>query len=205
MQPPARAKTPGAGNSEIPPTARAISRIPMKAIPSVICLPRSAYFSLAASSGFSSVACLPGAFRVGAAQRDQSALLQRAALAPCLRIGRDEVAKRRLGRQMLALQIDVELARARIGQVGDRRFGRRDAVDLDRADLVRILLEERVAEDADRARVGWSPSGRADCRSRRPRRTAPSSRTFVQMSLCLASSDSLSAFIAGSVLQPFSR
>src|SRR5207302_4246183 len=57
----------------------------------------------------------------------------------------------RLCGQVFALQIDVELARAGVGQVGDRLFRRRNARDLYGTNLVGILFEVRVTEDAERA------------------------------------------------------
>src|SRR5687767_5629397 len=77
--------------------------------------------------------------RVRGAVRNEAAPLEEPAGAPCPGVSRDESAKRRLGREMLPLDVDVELACARIRQVRDGLGGRGDAADRDRPDLVRIL------------------------------------------------------------------
>src|SRR5687768_9940954 len=63
---------------------------------------------------------LAGRRQIRIAERHQADALERAALAPRLGISRDEFADARLGLHMLALHVDVELARAGVGQVADR-------------------------------------------------------------------------------------
>jgi hypothetical protein len=92
--------------------------------------------------------------RVGAAERDQADPFKLAARAPHLGILGDEVTEPGLGLQVLALEVDEQLARAGIGEVGNRLFARSDSCNLNRPDLVGIFVEVGEAEDAERARVG---------------------------------------------------
>src|SRR6478735_5463852 len=91
---------------------------------------------------------------IGAAERDQPALLEASALAPLLGVSRDEVLHLRLGRHMLALEVDEELTAARIAQVGNGLLGRRNARQLDRLHLVSIFLKIAEAEHSERSGVG---------------------------------------------------
>ena len=61
---------------------------------------------------------------------------------------RDDVAMR-------VLDVEEDRTRDRVGAVSDGVEGRRHVVDLDGLQLVRVLVEERVAEDADRVGVGF--------------------------------------------------
>ena len=130
------------------------------------CAAPSAYFSVDGSSGFSSVACLAAAAASAPPKGTRPRFSSGPPLPHIFEYSGDEVAQLGLGRQVLALEIDVELARAGIGQIGDRRLGRRDAGDLHRASPCRHFLRDRRAENSERARVAATLSGRAGCRSR---------------------------------------
>ena len=110
------------------------------------------YFSVAGSSGFSSPACLPPLPR-RRRRTEQSTLLERTAGAPLLAEGSDEILHRRLRRKVLALQVDVELARARVAK-GRRSSPPSGTIPAIRTGLhlVGILFEIAEAEDAKRAR-----------------------------------------------------
>src|SRR5690606_37919231 len=86
-------------------------------------------------------------------QGHEAVLREITAGSPGLGPGPKELAKAGDGGQMLALHIDVEDPRARIGEVGDGLRTRRDSADGDAADPALILIEEAEAEHADSALI----------------------------------------------------
>src|SRR5262245_55615119 len=58
---------------------------------------------------------------------------------------------------MSVLDVDEERPRQPVAMIGDGIEARRDAGDLHALDLVLVLEQERITEDAKRVRVGFDP------------------------------------------------